>query len=142
MKHNPICLIWANLGSLDHKKAKKLKSSQTGILFDPTESPNIILLQNSIFLVHVVSIARKKYFRDNWASLGAEMIIFKACDQMAPRLAAVTQMDYFQSDLVSEYPTNSVYVKQSGKLRFRANLGSLDPKGEFKMEIESNLDLK
>ena len=61
---------------------------------------------------------------------------FNTCDQIAPRLAAVTQIDYFLVDWVSGYSNKGVQVDQSDKLRFGANLRSLDPKKKAKWKLD------
>ena len=64
--------------------------------------------------------------------LGAEMITLKDNDQVAPIMPVFTWTENFLIDVVSQHPNKGVHKEQSGYLEFRANLGSLDPKGKFK----------
>ena len=49
VNHNCKFLISATLGSIDLKNVKYLRFSKTVILFEPRESPDIILQQNPMF---------------------------------------------------------------------------------------------
>ena len=75
----------------------------------------------------------EKKFQEDWAMLGAEMITLKDNDQVAPIMPVFTWTENFLIDVVSQHPNKGVHKEQSGYLEFRANLGSLDPKGEFEM---------
>ena len=50
------------------------------------------------------------------------MIIFNTCDQIAPRLTAVTQIDRLYVDLVSEYHNMAAQVEKRVIFEFGANL--------------------
>ena len=64
------------------------------------------------------------------------MIIFNTCDQIAPRLTAVTQIDRLYVDLVSEYHNMAAQVEKRVIFEFGANLGSLDPREEIKIFVK------
>ena len=86
--------FWANLGSLDRREEIKIKVEITN---KPRGLPDIKSPRNCIFWVPVVYMADGKNHRGLGIGVSSNDH-FNTCDQMAPRLAAVTQIDYFLVD--------------------------------------------